>query len=189
MTARPGRIRARYVLMRTGAVFTVPYRFLYLIQKALEFTNDLRNLGTSLLSAYEKGDAEYLSSLHSGQEYQMISRSLVIRQNQWREADWQVQALKKTKEGAIARQEYYKRLIQNGLNNLEIDYQMLVEASKSYRATGNVSEGIAQSMSYIPDFFVGFPCTFSQIPIGTKLGGVFTAVARISQYHGRYQKF
>jgi len=51
----------------------------------------VRGLGAELLSAYEKGDAEYLASLRSTHERQLLQLALDVRQNQWREADWQVQ--------------------------------------------------------------------------------------------------
>src|SRR5207248_9108595 len=74
-----------------------PYRFLFLAQKAEEITNEVRGLGVALLAAFEKGDAEYLASLRATHERQLLDLALEMKQNQWREADWQVQALQKTK--------------------------------------------------------------------------------------------
>src|SRR5205807_1178877 len=69
-----------------------PYRFVFLIQKATELAGKVRELGASLLAAYEKGDAEYLASMRAGQERELLALGLTIRQDQWRDADWQVQA-------------------------------------------------------------------------------------------------
>ena len=157
-----------------------PYRFTYLLQKAQELAAEVRNLGAALLAAYEKGDGEYLASLRATHERQLLDLATEIRQNQWREADWQVQALQKTKEMTQTRHRYYTLLIQNGRNNREDEHVALINTSVGERTAGNISEGISQVMSAIPDIFAGFPVTQTWIPLGTKLSGVFMAVARIA---------
>jgi hypothetical protein len=160
------------------------YRFPYLMGKALELANEVRSLGSELLSAFEKGDAEYLASLRAAQERQMAELGLVIRQNQWREADWQVQALNKTKEIALTRRRYYQNLLAVGLIPGETDYRSLEQASVASRTAGNVSESIAQLMNLIPDTYVGFPESFIELPIGTKLAFLFSTIARIANSVG-----
>ena len=44
------------------------YRFAYLIQKANEFCADVKGLGSALLAALEKKDAEKLSRLRASHE-------------------------------------------------------------------------------------------------------------------------
>ncbi len=161
------------------------YRFVFRVQKALELAGEARVLGGELLSAYEKGDAEHLAALRSTQERQLLELGLEVRQNQWRDADWQVQALKKTKEGAQARLRYYNNLIVNGLNAGEIGYEALTGVSMASRAAGNVSEAIAQGTGMVPDFWfgvagiMGTPLEFQQMPLGNKLAAGFATAARI----------
>ncbi|MEU0988143.1 neuraminidase-like domain-containing protein [Streptomyces sp. NPDC005953] len=157
-----------------------PYRFVFLVQKAAELAGEVRALGAALLAAHEKGDAEYLVSLRATQETQLLSLMTQVRQNQWRESDWQVQALRKTKEITQTRRNYYALLIQNGLISKEIEHENLTGTGMALRTASNVTEGIAQVMSLIPDMFVGFPCNQIQPPVGSKLGGVFSAAARIT---------
>jgi hypothetical protein len=163
-----------------------PYRFMFLIQKAQEIANEVRGLGAALLAAFEKGDAEYLASLRATHERQLLDLALQIKQNQWREADWQVQALQKTKEETQAKLAYYTNLIQNGLISNEVQYQGLIGTSLAARTDANISEGIGQSMTTVPDFwfgaagFGGTPLTYNQIPLGTKLSALFAAAARIA---------
>ncbi|MEU5402910.1 neuraminidase-like domain-containing protein [Streptomyces sp. NPDC005963] len=157
-----------------------PYRFAFLVQKAVELAGEVRALGAALLAAHEKGDAEYLASLRATQETQLLSLATQVRQNQWRESDWQVQALGKTKEITQTRRNYYALLIQNGLISKEIEHENLTGTGMALRTASNVTEGIAQVMSLIPDMFVGFPCNQIQPPVGSKLGGVFSAAARIT---------
>lgn len=162
-----------------------PYRFVFLVQKALERTADVRSLGALLLAAYEKGDAEYLASLRAGQERQLLTLAIETRKDQWREADWMVQSLRKTKEIARTRLAFFEALLANGLNTGEIGYEAFTGTSMASRAAGNVSEGIAQGMGLVPDMWAGVagiagtPLFFQQFPIGSKLAGGFATAARI----------
>ncbi|WLE96449.1 MAG: hypothetical protein QTN59_17415 [Candidatus Electrothrix communis] len=161
-----------------------PYRFQVLIQKATELANEVKSLGGQLLAAYEKGDSEYLSQMRVLHERQLNELTLEIRKNQWRESDWQVQALEKTKEMAITRLQYNENLIANGLTGKESAYQTAMDVSLVSHAAGQVSEAISQAQSSSPDMWMGtagpFPLFYNQPPLGSKLGGVFAAAARIS---------
>ncbi|TFG40447.1 MAG: hypothetical protein E4H44_00005 [Candidatus Aminicenantes bacterium] len=163
-----------------------PYRFVFFVQKALELASEVRGLGAELLSAYEKGDAEYLASLRTTHERQLLQLALEVRQNQWRENDWQIQALRKTKESAQTRKRYFDTLIADGLNAGETGYEALTGVSMASRTAGNVIEGIAQGMGMVPDFWfgvagiMGSPLKFQQLPMGSKLAAGFATGARIS---------
>lgn len=146
-----------------------PYRFLFLLQKAQDMSAEVRALGGTLLAAYEKGDGEYLSSIRAMHERQLLNLALDIRKQQWRESDWQVQALQKTKENAITRRQYYADLISHGLKSGEIQYDALSGVSQDFRLAANISETAAGIMGIIPDIYAGFPVTQIQLPIGSKL--------------------
>jgi hypothetical protein len=164
-----------------------PYRFQYLIQKALELAGDVQRLGGELLAAYEKGDAETLAALRTTHERQLLALALDVRQSQWRDADWQVQALQKTKAGALVRKSHIEyQLIPHPRNTGEAGYEILTVVSMAARAAGNISEGIAQGAGLTPDLWVGIagamgtPLQFQQLPAGSKGGGFFSTAARIS---------
>jgi hypothetical protein len=156
-----------------------PYRFVFLIQKATELAGRVRELGTALLAAYEKGDAEYLASLRAGQECELLALGLSIRQDQWRDADWQVQALQQTKDVSQTNLIYYTGLYQNGLLNNEIQNISLATNAMQMRTSANITEAFGEAMKVIPDIFVGFCSTDTQVPIGTKLAGVFETIAKV----------
>ncbi|WP_433722345.1 neuraminidase-like domain-containing protein [Nocardia sp. CA-129566] len=162
-----------------------PYRFTVLVQRARELAGEVRALGGQLLAAHEKADAEYLAALRQTQERQLVELTLDQRRNQWRDADWQVQALGKTKEGAQTRLRYYQNLIVGGLNSGESGYEALTGVALGSRIAGNVLEAIAQGVSLFPDLWIGIagiagtPLMFSQWPVGNKLGAGFSTAARI----------
>ena len=156
------------------------YRFAFLIQQSENLAGEVRGLGVALLAAYEKGDGEYLANMRAMHERQLLHLSLEVRQNQWREADWQVQALKKTKEIAQTRLQYYQMLIANGLIAGEAQYEPLTISSTVSRSAGNVAEGIGQMMNLIPDPYVGFPANFVKLPPGSKMAAMFSAAGKIA---------
>jgi hypothetical protein len=162
-----------------------PYRFAVRIEKAKELAGRLCQLGATLLSAFEKGDAEALASLHTLHEHELHALTIAARQVQWREADWQIQALQRTKQVTQANLLYYKNtLLGQGIPPLAINgdearYQDLTNTSIVTRAAGNTIRAVGEAMKLIPDLFVGFPCEETWIPIGTKLAGVFESTGQI----------
>ena len=156
-----------------------PYRFTFQIQKALELAGKARELGSELLSAYEKGDAEMLASIRSNQEREMFTLGLSIRQDQWRDADWQIQGLQQTKDLQQTNLIYYTNLYDAGLINDEIQNLTLSTNAMQTRTSANIVAAVGECMTIVPDFFVGAMSTFSQIPIGTKLGGLFDAISKV----------
>ncbi len=156
-----------------------PYRFLFLIQKAKERAAQVRDLGGMLLAMFEKGDAEFLASVRARHERELAVLTRKVREEQWRDADWQVQALEKTKAADQASRIYYANLIANGLIANENAYVTEMDASNASRTAANVLETIAEAMDVVPDVFVG-TVDFVQIPVGTKMAGWFKTGARIA---------
>jgi len=162
-----------------------PYRFSFLMEKAQEYTSRARELGSQLLAAFEKGDAEYLAAVRANQESELAELQLAMKQDQWRDADWQVEALQKTKAISQANFAYYTQLIQTGLITDEIAYQDLTVASTVLRAAGDAMEGIASAVAIGPNTFSGgagfggSPLFYVQLPIGGPLSEVFSCAAKI----------
>jgi hypothetical protein len=156
-----------------------PYRFTFQIQKANEIVGRVRELGAALLAAYEKGDAEALASIRAGQERDMLTLGIGIRQDQWRDADWQVQALQQTKEVNQTNLLYYTTLYQNDLVNDEIQNLNLGNNALQTRTGANISGSVGEVFHVIPDSFVGAMSSFIQAPTGTKLAGLFETITKI----------
>lgn len=167
------------------------YRFDYLIQKALELANEASRMGSALLTAFERGDAEYLATLRETHQRQILNLTLEIHQLQYRAADWEVQALEKAQALAQTRRDYFANLIENGLNSDEISYQTLTGVSTASRAAGNVLEGVAAILRIIPNLETGnvgpLPTTLQLQPLGDKIsqassigGTIANTVADIS---------
>jgi hypothetical protein len=87
------------------------YRFLFTLQKAVEFCAEVKSLGAALLSALEKQDAEELSLLRSGQEIAMLKLQRDVRSKQLDEADANIQALQQSQATATERFNQFQKLL------------------------------------------------------------------------------
>ncbi|MGB1017366.1 MAG: hypothetical protein ACPG4T_24735, partial [Nannocystaceae bacterium] len=111
-------------------------------------------------------------------ERQLNDLTLSVRQDQWREGDWQVQALQKAKAMALTNLNYYQSLIDAGLLVGEAQYEPLTGTATGLRTTGNVLEGIGQAMNLVPDVNVG-TCSFATLPVGKKLAMIFASMGSV----------
>ena len=164
-----------------GCLPASPYRFLSQIQQALALAGRVKEFGAALLAAYEKVDGEYLAAIRAQQDREMLALSIAMRQDQWRDADWQVQALQATKDVNQTNLLYTAGLYRTGLINDEIQNLALTVNAMQTRTSANMTEAIGEMMNIVPDFFVGAMSTFSQIPIGTKLAGLFQVIGKVMQ--------
>lgn len=83
------------------------YRFNYMLQKAIEFTNDVKALGNTMLSVLEKKDAEDMALLRSTQEQIMLGAMTQIREKAIDEATENINSLNKSKDNVTSRKNYY----------------------------------------------------------------------------------
>jgi hypothetical protein len=155
-----------------------PYRFTFRIARAKELAAQTRELGGALLAALEKGDAEFLTSVRARQEHELARLNRGVREDLWRDADWQVQALELSKQVQQSNRQYYASLIKNFPIADEQGYVDQTNTALGDRTAANVMEGIAEGMDVIPDLFVGTD-DFVWLPLGTKLSGLFKTLARV----------
>ena len=86
-------------------------RYTVLIQKALQICQEVRNMGNSLLSAIEKGDAEKLALLRQEHELNILTLSQDIKYLQWKETESATEALIKTRETAYQKYRHYQTIL------------------------------------------------------------------------------
>jgi len=84
-------------------------RFQLLVQKAMEICQEVKSLGSNLLSAMEKEDNEAISILRSRHERVILEMVEQVRYAQWQEAVKSREGLLKSMALAIQRYTYYER--------------------------------------------------------------------------------
>src|SRR6185436_19863607 len=83
------------------------YRFAFMLQKALELTNDARGFGSALLSALEKKDGEQLTVLRSRHEVSLLDAVFGAKKKAVEEAAASLASLARSRESAQRRLDFY----------------------------------------------------------------------------------
>ena len=86
-------------------------RFQLLVSKASEICQEVKSLGTNLLSAFEKGDNEALSLLRAQHESIVLSLAEMVKYSQWQDAIKSRQALEQSLANASQRYTYHQKLL------------------------------------------------------------------------------
>jgi peptidoglycan hydrolase-like protein with peptidoglycan-binding domain len=84
------------------------YRFNVLLQKANEVCNDVKALGSALLAALEKKDAEAMGLLRQSQEIRLLEAVKTVREQQIEEAKETANSLGCSKDTIEERRNYYR---------------------------------------------------------------------------------
>ena len=94
------------------------YRFNVLAQKATELCAELKSLGSALLAALEKKDAEELALTRAKHETALLERVEHVKQQQVEEAARNLVALVGSRQVAVARYLHYQKLL--GVQNPQV---------------------------------------------------------------------
>ncbi|SCX05636.1 hypothetical protein SAMN05216379_103140 [Nitrosomonas eutropha] len=86
------------------------YRFYYLLQKALDLCNELKSLGSAMLSAIEKKDNETVALIRAKHENVMQNLVMEIKKQQLEEAQKNIESLQQNRKTPEERMKYYLKL-------------------------------------------------------------------------------
>jgi hypothetical protein len=161
------------------------YRFNILLQKANEVCGDVKALGSALLSALEKNDAEALALLRQSQELRLLEAVKSVRTMQIEEAKQNVEAAKKAKELGEIRKKYYET--RDFMTGGEIAAMALNGVSLGVHVVGTVMDILGGALAAIPDFDIGASGFGGSPVVKIKTGGVsFSKVCELAA-RGLYQ--
>ncbi len=149
------------------------YRFHILSQKATELASEVRGLGTSLMMALEKKDAETFALLRSELEIKVLNSIRDMKLLQVEEAVQQIEVLKKAKVVTEERHKFHrdvKKIIDKEQLNLD-----KLEKANAYQDAANITYALGATLALIPDLALG-ASGFGGSPHGTaKFGGSLLA--------------
>lgn len=144
------------------------YRFNFLLQKAIELCSEARAFGAALMSAFEKADAEAFASLRARHEVQINRLLLDVRRSQWRETDWQLQALQKVRDILELKKQHIEQLIRVGYNPDERAYFNHMTTAWNLTWQTETIDVLAQLLGpAIPEVYVGV-CSMIKFVSGQK---------------------
>ncbi|MGA2841902.1 MAG: neuraminidase-like domain-containing protein [Steroidobacteraceae bacterium] len=129
------------------------YRFSAMLRAANEFVGDLKVLGSALLSALEKKDAEALTLLRQQQELALLIATRAIKQAQIDGINQSLDGVQKSKEMVTIRRDYYAS--RPFINPTEAGALALNVASIIVHTAGTVADNLGGVVAAIPDFQLG----------------------------------
>ena len=145
------------------------YRFRIVVQKAVEFCNEVKGLGEKLLSALEKKDVEQLSLMRSQHEIQLLEAVKEIRKKQIDEAVETIGSLNKAKASSEEKKTYYEsREFMNTAEIIAMTLSGISTALDAAIATGYIISG---GLKLIPDFLGGVSGFGGSPQVDATMGG------------------
>ena len=148
------------------------YRFSTIFNQAKGVTASLIQLGSSLLSALEKKDAEQLAMLRLTQEEQIQNISLRVKEQQLEQTLAQLDSLRFSYQSAQARNNYYTQLIAVGLIPKEILNIQAMTVANVLNMAGGIMKMAASIAKLVPNVGSPFAMTYG----GKQIGGSLSAV-------------
>jgi hypothetical protein len=158
------------------------YRFSVMVQKTLELCAEVKSLGSALLQAMEKKDAEDMALLRSSNGIAVQKAMLLVKQQQVDEATHNLEGLQQQQALVQSKIAYYQGLISAGLNSWEMTSLALTQTAISGDLSAVAIEYLGNVLGLIPDFDLGAE-GFGGSPVvtvkfgGTQLGGATRAIA------------
>ena len=129
------------------------YRFSIMLQKALEFCGDVKALGSAMLQALEKDDAEALALLRSEHEIALLQAVRDVKQRQLDETNATLEGLQKTQEMVQIRRDYYGS--REFMSPWELEHIALTIQSAVIQDVAAAQEAAAALVRLIPQFNIG----------------------------------
>ncbi|MCB0557119.1 MAG: hypothetical protein KDD02_26470, partial [Phaeodactylibacter sp.] len=150
------------------------YRFSYLLQKALEYTNEVKSLGGQLLSALEKKDAEELTRMQELHGQNLLAAARNSRALQVEEARQQLKIAEHNKRLVEIRlEEYARREYKSSREDRAIQQTRTAEGFMYAEQSGQL---LAGGIVNIPDTYAG-PFPLLKLPGGDKLAFQSSSIA------------
>lgn len=151
-------------------IATPHYRFQVMLQKANEFCNDVKSLGSQFLSTYEKRDAEALALLRSGQEVRLLELVKDIKKRQVDEAKENIKSLEASRKVIEERMNYYGS--REFMNVAELRHFATTNRAIGIQKILETRNYLASILALTPEFKFG-----SGFTIGSTFGGTNLAKA------------
>lgn len=153
------------------------YRFHYIMSKATELAQELKSLGSTLLSALEKRDAESIALIRSSQELNMLNAVKELRELQIKEAEEQINILSEQQKMINFRKAYYEGLVSGGLNESETLQLISLQLSIPLKIAQGLTQTLSSVFHALPDLNLQTPMSIGPSWGGSNLGHMTSAAS------------
>lgn len=131
------------------------YRFAVMLQKSYGLNQTVRGLGSALLSALEKNDAEALSILRTNQEVAVLEALREMKKLALEEAEYSLEAAQRSLAVVELRRDYYDSLIQTGWLPQEKEQVALLLAAGAKQLAASTAALIGAGLALVPRVTTG----------------------------------
>jgi hypothetical protein len=148
---------------------TPHYRFTFMLQKAQELCAEVRSLGSALLSALEKRDAESLAALRASHETNLLKAVRQVKQHQLDEAGTALEGLNKSRLVTEARFNFYDTIQERS----DYERQQIDElhTAHDFEIDSQVLDLIGSILALLPDIDLGISGAASSPVVKARWGG------------------
>ncbi|HET6991771.1 MAG TPA: hypothetical protein VFJ43_10625, partial [Bacteroidia bacterium] len=136
------------------------YRFSYLLPKAIEFCNEVKSLGGSLLSALEKRDAEQMALLRGTHEISLLNAVREIKKKNIEEANSSILSLNESLKSAQTKIDEYGKRIDNNISALESTQMGMTIGSLGLKYVATGTHALSVATASLPEFLMGIAGAF-----------------------------
>ncbi|HEU5173610.1 MAG TPA: hypothetical protein VFT96_02570, partial [Gemmatimonadaceae bacterium] len=147
------------------------YRFTFMIQRAQELCAEVKALGSAMLSALERRDAEAFALLRSSHEQTMLKQVKLVRESQVEEALRTRESLEEARKVAAIRMAHYESLITAGWNDWEKAWLGLTVGAMTLETAATILNALSSAVSFIPEADVGVSGFGGTPTVKVKFGG------------------
>jgi Tc toxin complex TcA C-terminal TcB-binding domain/Neuraminidase-like domain/Salmonella virulence plasmid 28.1kDa A protein len=147
------------------------YRFTFMFQRALDICNEVKSLGSAMLAALEKKDAEGFTILRSSHERMMLGQVRLVKDKQIDDALRTWEGLQESRKVIEERKTYYQKLINDGWStgeNIAFDLSTASTVIDAAIALGYVVSG---GLKLIPAFLAGVSGFGGSPTVNATMGG------------------
>lgn len=153
----------------------INYRYRALARLAVQFCNEVKGLGQSLLSALQSKDAEGMALLQSGNALQLLDATIALKELQIQEAEESIIGMELSKQAAELRKDFYEG--RDFMNRQEGIAEQKNRASITLDTVGLVTEGIAAILNIIPKVEILVPTLKTEVVDGMRLSNVLRTIS------------
>ena len=153
------------------------YRFQVMLRRARAVCDEVKTLGSAMLAALEKRDAEGFSLLQAGHEQQVLEHVRLVRVDQITEALRTKEALEQSRQITMARSGHYGKLIDDGWNGWEKAWLGLTIAAMGLETGATVVRAIGSSLALIAEIDAGVAGFGATPTVKLKIGGKNFAIS------------
>ncbi|WP_217370986.1 Tc toxin subunit A-related protein [Nonomuraea antri] len=167
----------------TPAAEVPQHRFTFLLRRAQELTERVCQFGATLLDVLERGDAEALGLLQSGQETAILELTRVLKEAQVTEAEESLAALRAGLAGAHGRMTHLQQVIDAGTTPLQAAQLAMLAAASTAHLT---SSGLRLGASFAhgaPQILAG-PFIMGTMAGGDEIGDALDSAAGVAESLG-----